>query len=76
MREGRREGRREGGREGGKEGRDRIWMYSKIYCKKEEFDFFSMAQDIIKKAEHRRIDAFESRCWTGLLKVPWTGNQP
>ena len=26
----------------------------------------------IKKAEHRRIDAFELRCWRRLLRVPWT----
>ena len=26
----------------------------------------------IKKAEHRRIDAFEPWCWRRLLKVPWT----
>ena len=26
----------------------------------------------IKKAEHRRIDAFEVRCWRRLLRVPWT----
>ena len=26
----------------------------------------------IKKAEHRRIDAFELRCWKGLLGVLWT----
>ena len=26
----------------------------------------------IKKAEHRRIDAFELWCWRGLLRVPWT----
>ena len=25
----------------------------------------------IKKAEHRRIDAFELWCWRGLLKVTW-----
>ena len=40
----------------------------------------------IKKAEHRRIDAFELWCWRRLLGVPWTarrikpvhpkGNQP
>ena len=40
----------------------------------------------IKKAEHRRIDAFELWCWRRLLKDPWTarrsnqsilkGNQP
>ena len=26
----------------------------------------------IKKAEHRRIGAFELWCWRKLLKVPWT----
>ena len=26
----------------------------------------------IKKAECRRIDAFELHCWTRLLRVPWT----
>ena len=25
----------------------------------------------IKKAEHRRIDAFEPSCWRRLLRVPW-----
>ena len=26
----------------------------------------------IKKAQHRRIDAFELWCWRRLLRVPWT----
>ena len=26
----------------------------------------------VKKAEHRRIDAFELWCWRRLLRVPWT----
>ena len=26
----------------------------------------------IKKAEHRRIDAFELWCWRKFLRVPWT----
>ena len=26
----------------------------------------------VKKAERRRIDAFELRCWERLLRVPWT----
>ena len=26
----------------------------------------------VKKAEHRRIDAFELWCWGRLLRVPWT----
>jgi len=33
----------------------------------------------IKKAEHRRIDAFELWCWRRLLRVPWNArrsNQP
>ena len=33
----------------------------------------------MKKAECRRIDAFELRCWRRLLRVPWTvrrSNQP
>ena len=33
----------------------------------------------VKKAECRRIDAFELRCWRRLLRVPWTArrsNQP
>ena len=25
----------------------------------------------LKKAEHRRIDAFELWCWRRLLRVPW-----
>ena len=29
----------------------------------------------IKKAEHRRIDAFELWCWRRLLRVPWTGRR-
>ena len=27
---------------------------------------------IVKKAECRRIDAFELWCWRRLLRVPWT----
>ena len=33
----------------------------------------------VKKAEHRRMDAFELWCWRRLLRVPWTArrsNQP
>ena len=29
----------------------------------------------IKKAEHRRIDAFELRCWRRLLRAPWTARR-
>jgi len=30
----------------------------------------------IKKAESRRIDAFELWCWRRLLRVPWTKGNP
>ena len=30
---------------------------------------------LVKKAEHRRIDAFELWCWKRLLRVPWTGRR-
>ena len=29
----------------------------------------------IKKADHRRIDAFELWCWGRLLRVPWTARR-
>ena len=30
---------------------------------------------IIKKAEYKRIDAFELWCWRRLLRVPWTARK-
>ena len=29
----------------------------------------------VKKAEHRKIDAFELWCWRSLLRVPWTARR-
>ena len=29
----------------------------------------------VKKAERRRIDAFELWCWRKLLRVPWTARR-
>ena len=29
----------------------------------------------VKKAEHRRIDAFELWCWWRLLRIPWTARR-
>ena len=29
----------------------------------------------VKKAEHRRIDAFQLWCWRRLLRVPWTARR-
>ena len=30
----------------------------------------------IRKAEHKRIDAFELWCWRRLLRVPWSARDP
>ena len=30
----------------------------------------------VRKAECRRIDAFELWCWSRLLRVPWTARRP
>ena len=30
---------------------------------------------MVKKDEHRRIDAFELWCWRKLLRVPWTARR-
>ena len=30
----------------------------------------------VKKAERRRIDAFELWCWRRPLRVPWTARRP
>ena len=29
----------------------------------------------MKKAEHRKIDAFELQCWSRLLRVPWNARR-
>ena len=29
----------------------------------------------VRKAEHRRIDAFELWCWRRLLRLPWTARR-
>ena len=29
----------------------------------------------VKKAEHRRIDAFQLWCWRRLLRIPWTARR-
>ena len=35
-------------------------------------NFFS---NLIDKAEHQRVDAFELSCWRRLLRVPWTAGR-
>ena len=37
---------------------------------------YGCASWTIKKAERRRIDAFELWCWRRLLRVPWTARRP
>ena len=34
-------------------------------------DMYGCESWTIKKAEHRRIDAFELWCWRRLLRLPW-----
>ena len=36
---------------------------------------FGCESSTVKKAEHRRIDAFELWCWRRLLRVPWTARR-
>ena len=36
---------------------------------------YGCASWTIKKAERRRIDAFELWCWRRLLRVPWTARR-
>ena len=36
---------------------------------------YGCASWTVKKAEHRRIDAFELQCWRRLLRVPWTARR-
>ena len=38
-------------------------------------DMYVCEDCTIKKAEHRRIDAFELWCWRRLLRVPWTARR-
>ena len=38
-------------------------------------DMYGCESWTIKKAEHRRNDAFEVWCWRRLLRVPWTARR-
>ena len=40
-----------------------------------EEELLSFLPNTIKKAEHRRIDAFELWGWRRLLRVPWTARR-
>ena len=36
---------------------------------------YGCESQIIKKAEHQRIDTFELWCWSKRLRVPWTARR-
>ena len=38
-------------------------------------DMYGCESSTVKKAEHRKIDAFELWCWRRLLRVPWTARR-
>ena len=48
-------------------GRSIIWVITKFIIGCESWT--------VKKAEHRRIDAFELWCWRRLLRVHWTARR-
>ena len=58
-----------------------ITLTTKFHLFKSLFFFFSPVFMYgcegwtLKKAEHRRIDAFELWCWRRLLRVPWTARR-
>ena len=48
-------------------GLSKLWFFPVVMYGRESWT--------IKKAECRRIDAFELRCWRRLLRVPWTARR-
>ena len=40
-----------------------------------ELNMYGCKSWTIKKAERRRVDAFELWCWRRLLRVPWTAKR-
>ena len=49
-------------------------MFPWIFSREEDSSLVTYGWEswTVKKAEHRRIDAFELWCWRILLRVPWT----
>ena len=58
--------------------RDTTWLPRKV-CLVKAMVFpvvmYGCQSWTIKKAEHRRIDAFELWCWRRLFRVPWTAGR-
>ena len=58
------------------ESRD-ITLLTKVHLVKMVFPVVMYGYEswTVKKAERRRIDAFELWCWRRLLRVPWTARR-
>ena len=56
------------------ENRDITWLTKVCLTKAMVFPvvMYGCENWTIKKAEHRRLDAFELWCWRRLLRIPWT----
>ena len=53
-----------------------ITLPTKVHLVKDKiFPVVMYGYETIKKAEHRKIDAFELWSWRRLLKVPWTARR-
>ena len=52
-----------------------ITLSTKVHLSQGYVFFFGCESWTIKKAECRRIDAFELWCWRRLLRVPWTAKR-
>ena len=55
-----------------------ITLFTKVYLVKAmvfPVVMYGCENWTVKKAEHRRIDAFELWCWRRLLRVPWTAKR-
>ena len=52
-----------------------ITLSSKVHLVKVFLVTYECESWTIKKAEHRRIDAFEVWCWRRLLRVPWSARR-
>ena len=48
---------------------------NKFYTHERFSSVYRIYRWTIKKAEHRRMDAFELWCWRRLLRVPWTARK-
>ena len=57
-----------------------LWLVDKVSTNKGSSMVFPVVMYgceswTIKRAERRRIDAFELWCWRRLLRVPWTARR-